>query len=144
MRARLLDEQGEDIDGVVIWDSGDAAVAGVSPGGVVIGRATGTTRVIATADGIQGVATVVVVPRDPPPRQVQPPGVLRMLISPWATVTIDGRARGQRVRGEDTLAAGVPHRLRFSRDGYVTIDTTLTLQPAEQRLLRILMKWGAP
>jgi hypothetical protein len=67
-----------------------------------------------------------------------------MLVSPWAYVSIDGRARGQRVRGEDTLEAGVTHRLRFTRDGYQTIDTVLTLRPAEQRLLRILMKRRAP
>jgi hypothetical protein len=67
-----------------------------------------------------------------------------MLVSPWAYVRIDGRAKGQRVRGEDTLSAGVQHRLRFERSGYTTIDTALTLQAGEIRLLRIQMTARKP
>jgi serine/threonine protein kinase len=146
VRARLLDERGDELDGVIIWESADPAVALVSSRGMVTARGAGTTRIVATADGISGSARVVAAARavPPPVRRAQGTGVLRMLISPWASVTIDGRARGQRVRGEDTLAAGVPHRLRFSRDGYQTVDTTMTLQPSEQRLLRILMKRRTP
>ena len=144
VRARLLDERGDEVDGVVIWDSSDPAVAGVSQRGVVSARAAGSARIVATADGISGRATVVVAPAEPTAGRPSRPAVLRMLVSPWANVSIDGRARGQRVRGEDTLEAGVPHRLRFTRDGYQTIDTVLTLRPAEQRLLRILMKRRAP
>jgi hypothetical protein len=148
IQVRLLDERGEEIDGVVIWNAADPAIAGVSQGGVVTGRGAGTTRVVATADGVSGRATVVVAaaePRpEPPIRRGQGTAVLRMLVSPWANVTIDGQARGQRVRGEDTLSAGVPHRLRFTREGYQTVDTTMTLRPAEQRLLRILMKRRTP
>jgi hypothetical protein len=145
LQARLLDERGEEITGVVIWHSADPAVVTVSTRGVVSGRGAGTTRVVATADGISGAAMVVIAPTEPRP---EPPtrrtAVLRMLISPWANVTIDGQARGQRVRGEDTLSAGVPHRLRFTRDGYQTVDTTMTLRATEQRLLRILMNRRTP
>jgi serine/threonine protein kinase len=147
LQVRLLDERGGELDGVVIWNSGDPAIADVSQGGAVTARGAGTTRVVATADGISGGATVVVAaaePRPEPPRRGQGTAVLRMLVSPWANVTIDGQARGQRVRGEDTLSAGVPHRLRFTRDGYQTVDTTMTLRPAEQRLLRILIKRRTP
>ena len=68
-------------------------------------------------------------------------GILQMLIAPvWADVSIDGVSRGSRVRGVDTLVAGVPHQLRFERAGFVTVDTTVTLQPGEQLLLRIQMR----
>ncbi len=143
LRARLRDERGESVEGVVIWESADPSVATVSDDGVVVARRPGTTRVVATADGVQGAGTVVVTPREPPP-PARDVAILRMLISPWANVAVDGQDRGQRVRGEDTLSAGVGHRLRFSRDGYVTVDTTLTLRPGEQRLLRILMKRRTP
>jgi hypothetical protein len=60
-----------------------------------------------------------------------------MLIQPWANVSIDGRSRGQRDKAQDTLSSRIAHRLRFERDGFVTLDSTVTLQPGELRLLRI-------
>jgi len=67
------------------------------------------------------------------------PGVLQMLVTPWASVSIDGRAGLRLARGADTLVAGIPHRLQFARPGFATIDTTVTLRPGEQRLLEVQM-----
>lgn len=44
----------------VSWSTGDPDIAAVSDGGVVEGRAVGTTRVRATADGVEGSADVIV------------------------------------------------------------------------------------
>jgi hypothetical protein len=41
IRARLLDERGEEIAGVVVWNSTDPAVADISPRGVVTARGAG-------------------------------------------------------------------------------------------------------
>jgi len=67
------------------------------------------------------------------------PGVLRMIVSPWAYVSIDGSGRGSRRGGTDTLTSGVPHRLRFERDGFVTVDTDVTLHSGKEFLLKVQM-----
>jgi len=68
------------------------------------------------------------------------PGVLRIIVTPvWAYVSIDGSRRGSQLAVTDTLASGVPHRLRFERDGFVTVDTVVTLRPAQEYLLKIQM-----
>jgi hypothetical protein len=71
-------------------------------------------------------------------------GVLQMRIQPWASVTIDGKALGERPIRSDTLTAGVPHRLHFERDGYMTFDTTVILRPGETRGLQVNMKRRSP
>ena len=72
------------------------------------------------------------------------PGVLHTLVTPWASVSINGRPGVRRARGSDTLPAGVLHRLRFERPGFATVDTTVTLRPGEQRVLEIQMTPTAP
>jgi len=62
-----------------------------------------------------------------------------MIVSPWAYVSIDGSGRGSRLSGTDTLTSGVPHRLRFERDGFVTVDTVVTLPPGKEFLLKVQM-----
>ena len=58
---------------------------------------------------------------------------------PWATVFLDGVMYADETRGfRDSLAAG-RHELRFERSGYVTIDTSVTLQAGETTTLRIRM-----
>ena len=57
----------------------------------------------------------------------------------WAYVSTDGSRRGSQLAVTDTLASGVPHRLRFERDGFVTVDTVVTLRPAQEYLLKIQM-----
>lgn len=72
------------------------------------------------------------------------PGLLEMLVTPWASVSIDGRAAIRRARGVDTLVAGIPHRVRFERPGFATIDTIVTLRSGEQRLLDVQMTATKP
>ena len=104
--------------------------------GVVTGVEPGTASVTATSNGVRSTPAVITVVASAP----GPPGVLQILIVPtWANVAIDGVARGQRTRDVDTLSSGVVHRLRFERPGFMSIDTTATLQPGEQRLVRIQM-----
>jgi hypothetical protein len=54
-------------------------------------------------------------------------------------MSIDGLPRGQRTRGVDTLPSGVAHRLHFEREGFLPVDTTVTLPAGEQQLIRIQM-----
>jgi hypothetical protein len=141
----------------VEWSTSAPGVASVSQTGVVTGLAPGTARIAATGEGLSGMpATVTVtgavaVMRPPVaarvPAPVAPakvtvraplaPGILQMLVMPWAFVSIDGHAAVHRARGVDTLSAGVRHRLRFERPGFVTFDTTVTLQAGEQKVLEI-------
>ncbi len=85
--------------------------------------------------------------RLPPPEPARPapaperPGVLQVLIRPWANVFIDGTAHGSNTRFIDTLAAG-SYRLRFEREGYITVDTIITLRPGQELQLRIRMRRG--
>jgi serine/threonine protein kinase len=72
------------------------------------------------------------------------PGFLRIQIRPsWAEVQVDRKNIGQRRDWGDTVGPG-SHRLRFQREGYITIDTTVTLQPAETLPLRIDMVRRSP
>ena len=90
--------------------------------------------------------------RLPPPEPVQQPapqrpaqpqqGVLQVLIRPWANVFVDGTAHGSNTRLVDTLTAGT-HTLRFERDGFVTVDTTVALRPGQTLQLRIRMRQGS-
>jgi len=143
LRALATNERGETGGGVVIWESSNPAIAAVTARGGAVGVAPGAARIVATSGGVSGSASVTVVParRQPPGGQGRPAGiaVVRLLVSPWANLSIDGVRRGLRTRGEDTVTAGVRHRLRFEREGFVTVDTSVTLRPGEQRLLRIQM-----
>jgi hypothetical protein len=141
----------------VEWSTSAPGIASVSQTGVVTGLNPGTARVTATGEGLMGVPTIVTVTgsvaatrppgaaRVPPPvapakvtvKAPVAPGIVQMLVMPWAFVSIDGHEAVHRARGVDTLSAGVRHRLRFERPGFVTFDTTVTLQPGEQRVLEI-------
>jgi serine/threonine-protein kinase len=141
LRARAQDEAGTPITGQrTEWSSSDPDVARVSASGVLTAVSPGTATITATVDEVPSEAVPVSVAPAPAGGPAGGrPGIVRMLIAPWAFVLVDGSAKGQRVRGEDTLRSGVPHRLRFERTGYASIDTTVTLQPGEARLLRIQM-----
>jgi serine/threonine protein kinase len=117
------------------WTSSDPSIASVSSNGVVTGVAAGNARITARSEGVASTPVTVTVTA----AAASGKGVLQTLIQPWAYVSIGGLPRGQRTRGVDTVPAGVPHRLRFERPGFVTIDTIVTLRPGEQRLLRIQM-----
>ena len=56
-----------------------------------------------------------------------------MRITPVAYVWLDGDSLGDMNQLQRSLAPGVRHVLRFERESYMTIDTTVTLQPGETR-----------
>ncbi|HEY0840322.1 MAG TPA: Ig-like domain-containing protein [Vulgatibacter sp.] len=61
--ASAFSSRGEPIDGrAVSWESDDPEIASVTAGGVVRGRRTGTARITALIDGIEGTATIDVAP----------------------------------------------------------------------------------
>ena len=140
LRVSGSDAKGNPLDARrVQWASENPGIAAVSSTGTVIGVRRGTASITATVDGVTS-APVEVSVVEPPPAV----GVLRMLIAPWANVTIDGAAKGQRTRGEDTLTSNVEHRIRLERDGFAPVDTTLVLKTNEQRFLRIILLPRAP
>jgi hypothetical protein len=142
----------------VEWSSSGPSIAAVSPVGVVTGVAPGVARISVRGEGLTATPVTVTVkgagPAVPAPvafksaipaaplkgvaRPAAPvkPGVLQMLVTPWAMVSVDGRAGIRRARGIDTLPAG-RHRLRFERPGFVTIDTSVTVGPGELRIVDI-------
>lgn len=73
-----------------------------------------------------------------PPPPTGGTGVLQLAIRPWANVWIGGRNLGQLSRVVDTLIAGT-HVIRLEREGYVTRDTTVTLQEGQVTRLTIDM-----
>lgn len=138
LRVQVMDSRGIVLEGrSTSWSSSDPAVARVSRRGIVTGVGPGSARVTARSENVESEPVMVTI------TAAIRFGVVRMLVDPWAYVIIDGRGRGQRVRGEDRLPAGV-HRFRFERNGYVSVDTTITLQPDEQRLLRVQLKARTP
>ncbi len=136
LRAVARNASGRVVRHRVRWVSSDTTIAVVAANGVVTGAGPGTTTITATSDGVRSTpATVTVVAAGPGPA-----GILQMLIAPtWSFVSINGLPKGQRTRSVDTLPSGVAYRLHFERDGFVPVDTTVTLRPGEQRLLRIQM-----
>jgi serine/threonine-protein kinase len=140
LRVSGTDTKGRPLDARrVQWASENPGIAAVSSSGTVIGVSRGTASITASVDGMTSAPVEVNVIE--PPRTV---GVLRMLIAPWANVSIDGDVKGQRTRGEDTLTSNVEHRIRFERNGFAPIDTTIVLKTNEQRLLRIILLQRAP
>jgi hypothetical protein len=137
LRAEPRDSAGTLLNGrAVRWSISDPDVARISRAGLVTGTGAGQASVTATSGTVSSEPVRVLVQAAAPALRY---GVVRMLVDPWAYVQVDGRARGQRVRGEDRLPAGL-HHFRFERNGFVTVDTTITLQPDEQRLLRIQLR----
>ncbi len=104
---------------------------------------TGRIRVPATANPGE---------RAPPAeRQAQPPGgvqpgptavqtgilVIRT-VGGWAKIYVNGALRRQGTSHRDSLPPGM-HTLKIEREGYVTIDTTVTLQAGETKVVTITM-----
>jgi len=116
-------------DRPVQWSSSNSSVASVSKSGMVTGMAPGGAVIIAISEAASPESVLVSVEAPP----VVGWGYLRMIVSPWAYVLVDGRGRGQRSRGADSLSAAVPHRLQFERNGFTNVDTTVILQSREMR-----------
>ncbi|MFQ6047270.1 MAG: serine/threonine-protein kinase, partial [Gemmatimonadales bacterium] len=81
-----------------------------------------------------------------PPQPTVPPaaqfGVLVVRTQGgWARISVDGVFQREGSTHRDTLPAGT-HTIRLERDGYVTVDTTVTLRAGETSLVRIRMRRG--
>ena len=74
----------------------------------------------------------------PPP--VVEPGLLQMRITPVAYVWLDGDSLGDMNRLELNMTPGMRHVLRFQREGFVTVDTTVILQPGETQQWSISLR----
>jgi len=141
LRAVVRDAKGRLLPGAAArWSSSDPTIAIVSPAGDVTAIKLGTVKVGPVIEGLVGTPSVVTVTAPPTVGF----GILRVMVSPWANLTIDGIDRGPRTRSADSLRAGIPHRLRLERAGYETKDTSVTLRPGEQRLIQIQMRPRAP
>jgi hypothetical protein len=137
LAAEARDRDGRAVPGrIVEWQSSDRRVAAIVSPGVVNGLSPGNAVISAISEGIRSPgATITVEPSTP-----LDAGTLQLLITPYATLSLDGRSWGTRDRFEQPVPAGVPHRLRFERTGFITIDTTVTLNAGETRLLHISMR----
>ena len=79
----------------VTWRSANPLVAEVSPAGVVTGRTTGTTRITAIAERVEGSAQIVVVPG--------PAVALAFTAPPTTTVVREVIAPAVRVAAQDAM-----------------------------------------
>ena len=69
-------------------------------------------------------------PTQPAPTSNAGLAIVRVSIQPPADVTINNVSKGQQARIIDTLVPGTAV-LRFEKDGYLPIDTTVTLKPGD-------------
>jgi hypothetical protein len=70
-----------------------------------------------------------------------PPGYLQGGVTPWADLLINGRRIERASLFRDTLPVG-EYRLRFERQGFVPIDTTVVVQSGETEQLVIRLTRG--
>jgi len=81
-----------------------------------------------------------------PPQTAAPPkpGILVVrTLGGWARIYVDNVLRREGSSHRDTLAAG-NHNLRLEREGFVTIDTTVTVRAGELELVTLTMKPREP
>jgi serine/threonine-protein kinase len=65
----------------------------------------------------------------------QPPGMLQLLVQPWANVFVDDRpVATETQRLELELAAG-RHRLRLENPNFASVDTTIVIEPGSRTLV---------
>jgi len=57
----------------------------------------------------------------------------------WAKIYLDGAFRREGTAYRDTVTAG-EHRLRLERDGYLSVDTTLSVRARDTVLVRLTMR----
>jgi serine/threonine protein kinase len=123
------------LQGVVAIDGvrQDATEFELAPGRYEIGlTAPRYTSVVDTVDIVAGETirmayTGTPVRRTPAsPRFVE----LRLRITPWARLTVDGVRYGERTQWRDSLPPG-SHRLQLRREGFVPIDTIVRLRAGD-------------
>ena len=72
------------------------------------------------------------------------PGLLQVRIAPVAYVWLDGDSLGYMNRLELNMTPAIRHVLRFQRESFVTVDTTVMLLPGETRQLSIRLNPRRP
>ncbi|UCG85609.1 MAG: serine/threonine protein kinase [Gemmatimonadota bacterium] len=80
-------------------------------------------------------------PLAPPPEPE--PGFLRISARPWANVLMNGRFVEQVTARLDTVAPG-EYNLRFERPGFISVDTTVTVQSGQLTAILIRLTQGTP
>jgi len=108
------------------------------------------SRPAAHADSQRAPSRVASRPANPPPphpRQRAAPGpadsgVVQINSQPVASVRLDGRLVGTTPIPSLKLSIGEPHRVRLAQDGFVPIDTVVTLLPGEhlKKLTNFILK----
>ena len=91
--------------GLVAWSSSNPLVARLSPGGVLLCIAPGTTTISATVGEVTGRRLVTITPRAPGPLPVS-----AVVVSPFATVLTIGVSRALTARLEDFAGDTLPGR----------------------------------
>ena len=116
----VKDSAGNTLSGrTVTWSSSPAAVATVSPAGVVSGVAAGTATVTATSEGKSGTATVTVNPVPPVP-------VGSVALSPASTSLFTGQTATLSVTVKDTAGTVVTNRVVTWTSSNAAIATVST------------------
>lgn len=63
-------------------------------------------------------------------------GILQVRVNPWANISVDGVDFPAKTGIVDTLLAGA-HSVRFEREGFITVDTVITLKAGDQTRLNV-------
>jgi len=77
----------------------------------------------------------------PQPAPVQAGILVVRTVGGWARIFVDGALRREGTSHRDSLPPGT-HTLRLEREGYVTVDTTVTVRAGETRVVTINMRTG--
>jgi hypothetical protein len=105
--------------------------AGVRTSVVYTGQRVARAQPTAPSGGAPAAAPSTTQPQAPAPVAAPAAGtqtaVLRIAIQPPADLTINSVSKGQQARIVDTLPPGT-HLLHFERDGYIPVDTAVTLK----------------
>jgi hypothetical protein len=63
-------------------------------------------------------------------------GTLRIIVLPWASIEIDGKAVGTTPLSPVQLAPG-PHKVRVLNPGFRPLNRTVTIVPGQTATLRV-------
>lgn len=82
-------------------------------------------------------------PAQPPAPAGAAVGTLQVIVRPAAIVSVDGQTLGERTRFSHEVTAGIPHLISFQRDGFVRVDTLVTVRAGDTVRLQIQLRQGS-